>query len=71
MVCIGDVNICFSLRSYFCDTNNPIIRREDVAIVRHLGFVHVAKVGKGKVAKSVLQRRDVGELAINLISSFK
>jgi len=35
-------------------------RREDVAIVRHLGFARVAKVGKGKAAKSVLQRRDVG-----------
>ena len=42
-----------------------------MAIVRHLGFAHVAKVGKGKVAKSVLQRRDVGELAINMNSSFK
>ena len=56
---------------FLATQNNPIIRREDVAIVRHLGFAHVAKVGKGKVAKSVLQRRDVGELAINLISSFK
>ena len=40
-----------------------------MAIVRHLGFAHVAKVGKGKAAKSVLQRRDAGELAINMISS--
>ena len=39
-----------------------------MAIVRHLGFAHVAKVGKGKVAKSVLQRRDVGKLTINMIS---
>ena len=42
-----------------------------MAIVRHLGFARVAKVGKGKAAKSVLQRRDVGELAINMNSSFK
>ena len=54
---------------FFATQNNRMIRREDVAIVRHLGFAHVAKVGKGKAAKSVLQRRDVGELAINMISS--
>lgn len=42
-----------------------------MAIVRHLGFVHVVRAGKGKNAKSVLQRRDVGELAINMNSSFK
>ena len=40
-----------------------------MAIVRHLVFALVAKVGKEKAAKSVLQRRDVGELAINMISS--